>query len=61
MGEAEHKVLKDSIPEENAKTMIKDIKREVSKLFPNIELQVCCTWIHYFTLHFDSQVTLLAA
>ena len=53
MGEAEQKVLKNSIPEENTKTMIRD-KRGESKLFQKIEMQVCfMKKIHYFALHFD--------
>ena len=58
MGEAERKVLKDSIPEENEKTMtIKYIICEGSKLFHKIELHVCCNCklktIHNIELHFD--------
>ena len=42
MDEAERKLLDDSIPEESEKTMtIKGIKREGSKLFHKIKLQVC--------------------
>ena len=42
MGDDEKKLLEDSIIGESEKTMtIKDIKREGSKLFRKIELQVC--------------------
>lgn len=50
MDEAERKLLDDSIPEESEKTMtIKGIKREGSKLFHKIKLQVCWNEIGFYT------------